>query len=163
MGAKLSFLEGVAALCAVLADPPSVMAKVVTIHTDNLGLVLVWRKGSSRCLLTYSILLALKALERALYMRLELVKIPHCSSPQASIADLLSKGFLREIWHLFPHRRKEPGSHSSTLLKWLCNPYPTRVLGVAIAKELSYKFNIANCDFEWDDEVLPLVHVNHVI
>ena len=57
---------------------------------------------------------------------------------------LLSKGFLCEIWHLFPHRRKEPGSHSSTLLKWLCNPYPTRVLGVAIEKVISYKFNIAN-------------------
>ena len=76
VGAKLSFLEGVAALCAVLADPPSVMAKVATIHTVNLGFVLAWRKGSSRCHLTYSILLALKALERALYMRLELVKFP---------------------------------------------------------------------------------------
>ena len=40
LGAKLSFLEGVAALCAILADPPSVIAKVITVHTDNLGLVL---------------------------------------------------------------------------------------------------------------------------
>ena len=163
VGAKLSFLEGVAALCALLADPPSVIAKVVTIHTDNLGLFLAWRKGSSRCHLTYSILLALKALERALYMRLELVKIPQCSSPQSLVADMLSKGLIREVWHFFPHRRPEPGSHSSTLLKWLCNPFPTRILGAAIAKELSFKINIANCDFEWEDEVLPLVHVNHDI
>ena len=35
--------------------------------------------------------------------------------------------------------------------------------GAAIAKEFSYKFNIANCDFEWEDEVLPFVNVNYDI
>ena len=163
VGAKLSFLEAVAALCAVIADPASITAKVVTIHSDNLGLVLAWRKGSSRCLLTYSIILALKKLESALCLRLDIVKVPRCSSPQSSVADMLSKGLLQQVWKLFPHRRMQPGDHSSSLFKWLCNPFPTRVLGSAIVKELAYKYNVVDCDFELEDEVLPLIHFNHDI
>ena len=163
LGLKLSFLEGVAALCAVLAEPKLMFSKVVTIHSDNLGFVLAFRKGSSRCLLTYTIVMALKKLEAAFHMKLIVAKVPRCSVPQAMVADMLSKGLLQQVWSLFPHRRSQPGSHSSSLLHWLSNPYPTRVLGSAIMEELGEKYNIVKPEFEWDDEVLPLVKLNHNI
>ena len=56
-------------------------------------------------------------------------------------------------------RVKDPDSNHALVIEFT----EEEDLEIVIAKELSNKFNIANCDFEWDDEVLPLVHVNHVI
>lgn len=163
IGLKLSFLEGIAALCGVIAEPKLLFNKVVMIHSDNLGLVLAFRKGHSRCLLTYSVILSLKKLETAFGMKLIIVKTPRCGSPQAEVADWLSKGQLQKVWKFFPHRRSEMGAHSSSLMHWLKNPTPTRVLGSAIIKELSEKYTLADMEFEWEDEVNPMIHHNFVL
>ena len=160
IGDKLSFLEGVAALCAVIAEPKLLFSKVVGVNSDNLGLVLAWRKGHSRCLLTYSVILALKALERAFNMRIVMKKVKRCSSPQTQIADALSKGLVKEIHDLFPHRSKTPPRYSSTLVSWLNNPFPTRTLGHAIVRELASSYTLADADVEWEDDFLSLVKFN---
>lgn len=162
VGDKLSFLEGIAALCAVIAEPELMFSRVVGVNSDNLGLVLAWRKGSSRCLLTYSVILALKTLERAFNMKIVMKKVPRCSSPQTQVADALSKGLVKEMHDLFPHRRLTPPRFSSTLVSWLNNPFPTRTLGMAIVAELSRDYKLADAEIEWEDDFLHLVRFNRM-
>ena len=51
----------------------------------------------------------------------------------------------------------EPGYTSRTLMKWLSNPVPSRVLGLAMLVELRYAGFLVLIDFEISKEILALV------
>ena len=116
--------------------------------------------GHSRDVYTYSILLAVRAVARALNARVEYVKVPRCSDKFSIVADALSQGqveYAKELLGEYAY-----GQYSSTLMKWLCDPVPTRVLGQAIVKELSEKYEVIELDTEWEFEVDKLVAHNPV-
>ena len=114
--------------------------------------------GHSRDVYTYSVLLAVRAVARALNARVEYVKVPRCSDKFSIVADALSQGevkLAKEILGEYTY-----GQYSSTLMKWLCDPVPTRVLGQAIVKELSEKYEVIDLEAEWSFEVDRLVAHN---
>ena len=160
LGRKLTFLEAAAGVAALIMAPDKFRNGCARIHTDNMGLVISYRKGHSRCLLTYTCILAMRSITRAFNAKLEIIKVPRCSNKWATIADSLSKGQIkaaRQDMGVFKY-----GQYSSTFYKWLCNPQPSRVLGLAIVKELAAKHDVVIFDTEWSFEVDSLIAHNQI-
>ena len=82
-----------------------------------LGFVRSFAKGYSRCLYTYTIFLAMKAIARSLNAEIHVVKVKRRSDNMSLVADLLSKGHLDEA----RLRMEDPvmGHYSSTLAAWI--------------------------------------------
>ena len=156
---KLSFLESCAALLGMTMCPELLLNNTVYIYTDNSGLVRSFQKGSSRCLYTYSIILAIRALARSFNSRVMIVKVKRCSNTLSSVADMLSKGQLDEAKeHMID---SVMGNYSSTFVAWLADPVPTRGLGLAIISELQMKLNLPVFETEWHEDYIPLVKYNN--
>ena len=92
--------------------------------------------GHSRDVYTYSILLAVRAVARALNARVEYVKVPRCSDKFSIVADALSQGQVEYAKSLLGEYAY--GQYSSTLMKWLCDPVLTRVLGHLGANRIAF-------------------------
>ena len=155
---KMCFLEGCAAMIGLLMCPELLCNQTIYIYSDNAGLVGSFRKGSSHCMYTYSLLLAMRAVARSLNSRVIIKKVGRCSSTMSTIADLLSKGFLREAEELMGD--SVWGNFSSTFTHWMSDPFPTRGLGLAIVMELKRKMDIPVFETEWNEEVIPLIRHN---
>ena len=123
------------------------------------GLVTSFSKGSSRCLFTYTILLAIRVLARSLNSRVVILKIRRCSDKMSTIADMLSKCQLEDAKDLMVD--SVFGKYSSTFVSWLANPSTTRGLGIAIVKELSARLRLPNFETEWEEEYVNLVKTNN--
>ena len=155
---KLSFLESCAALLGMTMCPELLLNNTVYIYSDNSGLVRSFQKGSSRCLYTYSIILAIRALARSFNSRVLIVKVKRCSNVMSSVADMLSKGQLAEAKENMVD--SVMGNYSSTFVSWLADPVPTRGLGLAIISELQRKLKLPVFETEWHKDYLPLVKHN---
>ena len=155
---KLTFLEGSAALLGMTMCPELLLNNTIYIYSDNAGLVQAYEKGSCRCMYTYSILLAIRALARSLNSKVIIVKIKRCSESFSTMADLLSKGLLSEAKELMED--SVCGNHSSTFVNWLSDPVPTRGLGLAIITELKEKLRLPVFETEWEEDYIPLVKHN---
>ena len=152
---KMTFLEAVAALATLVCAPDTVRNSAVTIHVDNIGTVFGWRKGSSRCPYAATVIKAIRDVARALNIRLDIVKITRCSNEGSIAADTISKGSPM-VWV-----RNNPGVRvgylSRTLTAWLRDPFPSRLLGVAVADELSRLGPVLSWDREEQEEICDLV------
>ena len=120
-----------------------------------------WRKGSSRCPYAASVVKALRDVARALNVRLDICKVTRCSDEGSVAADMISKGKAM-TW-----ARDNPGAVvgylSRTLGYWLRNPLPTRVLGAAIARELSVMGPVLVWDKEDEHELCDLTVYPHYL
>ena len=142
VGRKLSALELIGPLAALVAFPRLCMRKPVKIWVDNAGSVRIWSKGySSYCGLCTTLVKAISVVAAGLGSRVEIVKITRCSSSGAVIADKLSKGEL--LAGLEVGRRSgrpmaaEPARLPEPLLKWVCLPVPDDNLGHILLQHLA--------------------------
>ena len=154
---KLSMLEGVAALSGLIMVKDLAVGRAVRIWTDNAGLVHAYNKAHSKCPYVHSVVKAINTVARALDCRVMVEKVPRCSSDATTAADALSKGDVTLAKGLMGHYEIELGYISRTLLAWLEDPVPTRVLGVAIVKELAKTGPVLDLEVEWSEEVVPMV------
>ena len=157
-GNKLMFLESVAALAALITAAPYIRNRGLIIHTDNKALTYAWASGHSACPLTCSITTAMHRLARALCCSLDIEWVRRCSSDAATVADLLSKGNTTQALTMMGPAA-QLGYCSRTLSSYLQDPFPTRLLGQAIIKELHYQDNssVLLWEVESDTEVDKLV------
>ena len=153
---KLSFLEGVAALASLFTAHKAVKNGHILIHSDNMGLVAAYRKQNARCPYLYSVILAIIKFARSINAVVSIEHINRCLTDNALIADLLSKGMLQKAWRMFP-RSCHLGGLSLKLLKCLRNPFPTRVLGDAMAREIAQISETLEFGTECEDAINDLL------
>ena len=154
---KLFMLEAVAILAGIIADTAKLRNRMVRVYTDNSACVAGFKKRHSHELLGWTALKAAKDVADGLNASLAVEKIRRCSCVGATAADSLSKGNLSEALFYMEQAEPNPGYTSRTLLKWLGNPIPTRVLGLAILVELRRAGFLVLIDFEVSEEILALV------
>ena len=133
---KLTTLEGVAALFALVMDPGLVKMKTVAIWTDNAGLVWAVRNKGSRCPYAYTVAKALADVAAGLDVLLYVKKTPRCSGRAEMSADALSKSDFKRFRENCRHRRDKQSFVSPVLLEWLADPAPTRQLGAELLLEM---------------------------
>ena len=131
---KLSALELVGPLAALVAFAERCRMMPVRIWVDNAGSVRIWEKGySSYCRLCTTLVKAISVVAAGLGSRVEITKITRCSSSGAVIADKLSKGDI--LGGLEEGRRSgrplaaTPTALPTPLLRWVCLPVPYDDLG----------------------------------
>ena len=134
---KLTFLEACAALNTACGAMEFIRGRSCVIYSDNIGLAHAWRAGHSRCGFTYSVCKALREVAYYLNCQMKVVWTPRCSSEAETVADLLSKGRHEEATRLAEVQSPSWMWSPRTLLRWLENPYETRVLGVAVCEEMA--------------------------
>ena len=156
MQRKLRFLEGVAALASLYTGHKVARNGHLLIHSDNMGLVAAYRRQNAHCPYLYSVILAIASLARSINAVVSIEHVRRCSTENALIADLLSKGKLQKAWKLFP-RSCQLGVLSLSLLKWLRNPFPTRVLGHAMSLEIAQVDETLKYGSESDEAVNSLL------
>lgn len=122
--------------------------------TDNIGVVIGWRKGSSSCLYAHSVIKALHDVAAGLNIHLTVVWRRRCSDPLSVVADELSKSSSSQIME---NMEAQPGYISRTLIAFMRNPRPERCLGTAILEELSSWMEILQTQVEWKDSFGHLV------
>ena len=159
---KMTFLESAAMLGGVLAAPVSIACHHVRLITDNLGCYWGWLKGHSRDEYAYSVIKAIHDVCAGLGVTLVVEYRPRRSDGPSCVADELSKARIHQAWDgmrdlgfTSPFRF---ANLARTFLAFMENPMPSRVLGVAILRELGTYTSVASVSPEWEEEVGPLVH-----
>jgi hypothetical protein len=149
VGRKLSALELVGPLIAVVAGADWCANSNVTCWVDNAGSVAIWQKGySTRCRLSSTVVTTINAVAAAIGCSLHIVKVTRCSCTGAVLADALSKGeFARakavaraNQWPL----QLEPAAVPVSLLSWIAKPVPDDDLADRILRELAATRPILN-------------------
>ena len=74
---------------------------------------------------------------KALNITLIVVKTLRVSGAGEYVADALSKGKITDALSELPEHRDGPSEIPRTLVRWLEEPIPSRLLGQAIAEEMS--------------------------
>ena len=115
--AKLTMLEGVAALALMCAEPVLLKGKNVKIWTDNAGLVYAFKKGNSTCTYAATVVKAMDAVAKALNITLIVVKTPRVSGAGEYVADALSKGKITDALSELPEHRDGPSEIPRTLVR----------------------------------------------
>ena len=142
VGRKLSALELIGPLIALVAFADECRRWPVSIWVDNAGSVGVWRKGySSYCRLCTTLVKAISVVAAGLRCRVAVQKITRCSDRGAVIADMLSKAQFEEA---ALHARQdggrwqpEPARVPGVLLEWVAAPYPDDDLGHRLLMHLA--------------------------
>ena len=135
--AKMTTLEGYAALAGLVSEPDLVRNKNLVIFTDNIGLCYAYAKGHSRCLYAHSVAKALHYVAVSLNVNLRVEKTPRCSGRGEVVADELSKGNITKALALMDDPMKNPSSVPLVLKEWIKDPFPSRTLGEMIMDELA--------------------------
>jgi len=140
LGRKLSALELVGPLVCLVAAPQLCRYNAVRVWVDNSGSVAIWKKGySNSCDICNTIVRAIATVAAALGCRFFIEKITRCSTPEAVLADLLSKGDMGEFWRQsrlvggFP---LSPARLPVALTAWVDNPLADDDLGSRLLREL---------------------------
>lgn len=151
-------LEAAAALASILICPELIKNKNIVIYSDNSAAVCGFKKGHSIETLAQCLLKACRDVAAGLNCRLDIRKVPRCSAPGPTAADLLSKGKLEPALALLDNPAPGPGYMSRTLIAWLEKPVATRCLGAAILKELRMVgIPVLTLHLELEDEIQDLV------
>jgi len=142
VGRKLSALELIGPLIAVVVARKLVRGATLRIWVDNSGSVAIWKKGySTSCPLSSCIVTTIAAVAASLNISVQLEKITRCSNPQAAMADALSKAnfkCFREIAHAAEMSMNiEPETVPASLLAWIDKPTVDFQLADRILKELA--------------------------
>ena len=155
MGKKLTMLESTAVTTAIACFGHLLKNKAVVVMTDNIGVVWSHKKGSSRDLYTHTISKACDFLCQKMNINLRVEKVRRCSDQASIAADLLSKGHLHEAINTMGSVDHNIPYIPRTIVQWLDNPIPSRVLGRAIIEELIVKnsWSTLPLDFELEEDI----------
>ena len=136
IGYHTMILEAIAALAGLLIWPERVRNSNVVIYCDNSAVVDGYFKGHSTETLAQCVIKACVDVAEGLNIKLDIRKVPRCSAPGPTAADLLSKGKLDQALEVMETPAVSPGYLSRTLMAWVERPVVTRTLGHAILREL---------------------------
>ena len=144
VGRKLSALELVGPLVALVVFARQCWLKPVRIWVDNAGSVRIWSKGySSFCRLSTTLVKAISVVAAGLGCRVDIVKITRCSTEGAVMADKLSKGDLQGCFQVGDlaglSMAATPTHIPEPLLRWACLPVPDDNLGHVLLEHLASK------------------------
>ena len=134
---KMSCLEAFAALAGLCSEPDLVRNKNVTIRSDNIGFVISYEKGHSRCPYLHTMAKALHFAAECLNTSLFVEKIKRRTGTGPTVADELSHGNISEALAILEHPATEMSPVIETLKDWIKDPTPSRNLGEQICDELS--------------------------
>jgi hypothetical protein len=144
VGRKLSALELIGPLVAVVAGHEKFANSHVTCWVDNAGAVAIWQKGySTRCRLSSTIVTTTHAVAAAIGCTLHIQKIRRCSEKFSTIADALSKGYFQNA-RAAGQLDVGPAAIPSSLLRWINEPAPDDDLADRILKQISRTFPVLN-------------------
>ena len=138
VGRKLSALELMGPLIALVLFAEECQGQPVNIWVDNAGSVRIWQKGySSWCRLSTTVVKAISTAAAALGCRVEIRKVRRCTGTGRVLANQLSKAQFREFretagWAVDAALRRVTGA----LLRWLARPVPWDDLGHELLAEL---------------------------
>ena len=135
---KMSTLEAYAAFIGLISEPDLVRGKRVAIFTDNAGFFYAFLNGHSRCSFLHTICKAMHFVAKALNITLHVEKVKRRSDTPTIVADMLSKGLIKEALDLLSDPMPNPSRASSVLRSWISNPVPSRTLGELVVEELSH-------------------------
>ena len=138
----MSALELVGPLLAVSSGFSWCKNQHVVIWVDNAASVYIWNKGySTSCPLSTTLVNAIACVCAALGCSLNISKILRCSTPEAILADALSKADFNMFWNLtLQHQLPMPVEQAWVpphLLQWVHNPIADDYLGNKILKDIS--------------------------
>ena len=138
---KLSALELVGPLVAISAAGQLGPGYPMRVWVDNMGSVLIWKKGySSSCALCNTIVKAMATVAAALGCRLTVEKTRRCSSKPAILADALSKANFRGFWAKRSlDSNTDPYRVPPSILAWVANPKPDDELGTRVLRDLGLR------------------------
>lgn len=131
----MSALELVGPLLALVAGHNIWRGQCVRFWVDNSGSVFIFKKGySTSCVLSTTLVKALASVAAGLGCRIDIVKITRCSTPEADMADALSKSDLTRFWagaerHPSLALPLFPASVPEALSAWLTAPREDAALG----------------------------------
>ena len=152
-------LEALAGLLGLVSISDVARGRSVELRIDNICVSYAYNKGHSSCPLGYTVLLAIYRLARSLDINLTITWVRRCSDPLSTAADHLSKdSFFAATYNLSP---KPPrwGRRSRVLKQWMSHPRETRVLGQAIAWELSHHMGTVAWTLENSDDMAQLCDI----
>ena len=156
VGRKLSALELMGPLIALVVFAEECQGQPVNIWVDNAGSVRIWQKGySSWCRLSTTVVKAISTVAAALGCRMEIRKVRRCTGTGPVLADLLSKAQFREFreaagaagWAVDASPRRVTGS----LLRWLARPVPWDDLGHVLLTELADRMELPGYSREFTE------------
>lgn len=134
---KLSFLELLGPLVIVSAGAVFCRGQPVRIWVDNIGSVIIWRKGySPKCAYTTTVAKAISVVATGICCRVDVVKIRRCSTPGAIMADALSKAAFGKFTRRWIGPLPDAGRVPMVLRRWLLDPVPSDTLGDEILAEI---------------------------
>ena len=141
LGGKLSFLELLGPLLVVAAGHEQCKGKDVRVWVDNIGSVMIFKKGYSvTCSFATCVARAIAVVAAGIGCRMYVEKITRCSTRSAEAADALSKADFSRFWGCWEHDLVVDGARvPRALLSWLKNPDTTVPLGELILEELGVK------------------------
>jgi len=144
VGRKLSALELVGPLICVSAAFERCRSMNTLIWVDNMGSVIIWRKGySMKCPLCNTLVKAIATVAAGSGCRLEIRKTRRRATQGAVLADEISKGNLSATWDAAGwNLAAEPAAIPKAILKWICNPVGDPDLGEKILSEISERTRV---------------------
>ena len=153
-GAKLTFLEGFAALMALVTWLPEVKRRgAVVLRVDNIGFCYAWRNGHSKDLYIYNIVKAMIDIARMAEVRVEVEHVLRRSEVGDEIVDNLSKDAVGE-----EEKRRlgliEVAPGSLYLVNWLEDPVLRWDLGRRIVVDLGHEEIIPERNYKKDMWIL---------
>ena len=142
---KMSCWELVGVLLGLTTGGECLRGKQLVAWVDNDGSVAMFKKGwTTKCDLCNTVIVALYQLSAALDCDLYIYNIMRCSNRGAEAADALSKFDMTRFRKNMPNAKLAPESVPGTLLAWLENPLPDRLLGDRILKDMSKNMMLLN-------------------
>ena len=137
----MSALELLGPLLAICAAAKVCRGRPVRVWVDNSGSVYIWKKGySSVCPIASTVVKATAAVAAALGCRLEVEEITRCSTPEADMADALSKAAFFRFRKIAAESGVEvpllPLPVPLALVAWLKDCLPDDDLGDKLVKSL---------------------------
>ena len=138
----MSALELVGPLLGLCAANQACRNTVVRFWVDNMGSVMIYKKGySPSCPLSSALVHSIATVAAGIGCRVELEKITRCSSPGAVMADALSKGAFGRFWETVNTSRQimdlKQLECPEALKDWVKNPSPDFGLGHKLLRELA--------------------------
>jgi len=151
-GRSTTLLESLAALQGLLSAISQYGRKAFTIFCDNAGTCHSFRKGSSRCLYSWTVLKVIDEMASGTMSMVSIVKTRRCSGFGETVADTLAKG---EISGLDRLGITSPTwlRPSRVLMDWVKKPVVTHQLGKYLLNEISQHMEVVllpSCQISYD-------------
>ena len=127
-GRSTTLLESLAALQGLLTSISQFGRKPYIVYCDNAGTCHSFRKGSSKCLYTWTVLKAMEDVASGTMSTISIAKTRRCSGLGENVADTLAKGELSGLERL-GITNPNWSRPSRVLMDWVKKPVVTPKLG----------------------------------